>query len=258
MRGLGSVANGSDAIGGTINVVTDAPVLGAGGRPSAQVQLRGGSADLSGVASGRVAWSGQRAGVVAIGSARHFGDLRAGGGLVQPFTAYDEWAAMTSGAWAPGGAQPGRRVSFSFQTDRQYDVPVRTDRSRETSGCLPGRPASSPSCVSTRRLPQGMFKRLRDDAVLESTGRTAGSLPHRSRPADARRGNRRHARRSDRDGRQRLDAVRHAADGRRRTSTGTASPPTPARGRSPRACSRRSRWPSAIQAASAMPPARCS
>jgi outer membrane receptor protein involved in Fe transport len=161
LRGLGSVANGSDAIGGTINVVTDTPQLGPGGRPSAQVQLRAGSADVSGVASGRVAWSGQRTGIVAIGSARHFGDLRAGNGLVQPFTAYDEWAAMTSGTWAPGGAQSGRRVSFSFQTDRQYDVP-RSDRSFPGDFRLFARQTRQLTFLRfDQTLPQGIFKRLR-------------------------------------------------------------------------------------------------
>ena len=58
LRGLGSVANGSDAIGGTINVLTEAPRIGGDGHPIAQVQLRGASADRSGIASGRLAVTG--------------------------------------------------------------------------------------------------------------------------------------------------------------------------------------------------------
>ncbi len=161
LRGLGSVANGSDAIGGTINVVTESPQLGGGGRPSAQVQLRGGSADWSAIASGRVAWSGDQTGIVATGSARHFGDLRAGGGLVQPFTAYDEWAAMVSGAWMPSSSQPGQRVSFSFQTTRQYDVP-RSDRSFPGDFRLFARQTRQLGYVRfDQSLAQGPFRRLR-------------------------------------------------------------------------------------------------
>jgi hemoglobin/transferrin/lactoferrin receptor protein len=161
LRGLGSVANGSDAIGGTINVVTETPQLGPGGRPSGQVQLRGGSADLSGIASGRVAWSGEQAGVVATGSARHFGDLRAGGGLVQPFTAYDEWAAMVSGAWAPWAGQPGRKLSSSFQTTRQYDVP-RSDRSFPGDFRLFALQTRQLAFVRfDQALAEGLFRRMR-------------------------------------------------------------------------------------------------
>lgn len=125
LRGLGSTANGSDAIGGTINVLTEAPQLGQAGRPRGQLRLRGGSADRSGSVSVRGAWSGEGTGVVATATARHFGDLRAGGGVVQPFTGYDEWSGMLSGAWEP---RPGRRLTMSLQSTRQYDVP-RTDRS---------------------------------------------------------------------------------------------------------------------------------
>jgi hemoglobin/transferrin/lactoferrin receptor protein len=161
VRGLGSVANGSDAIGGTINVVTEAPQLGPGGRPSAQVQLRGGSADLSAIASGRLAWNDDRAGVVATGSARHFGDLRAGGGLVQPFTAYDEWAAMASGAWTPWRDKPGRRVSASFQTTRQYDVP-RSDRSFPDDFRLFARQTRQLAYLRLEEIvPRGPIRRMR-------------------------------------------------------------------------------------------------
>ncbi len=125
LRGSGSVANGSDAIGGTINVITESPRLGPAGGPRAHLQLRAGSVDQSGAVGGRGAWSNDRIGFVASGSARHFGDLRAGGGVLQPFTGYDEWSAMFTGAWEP---KEGRRLTLSFQTTRQYDVP-RSDRS---------------------------------------------------------------------------------------------------------------------------------
>jgi hemoglobin/transferrin/lactoferrin receptor protein len=131
IRGLGSVGNGSDAIGGTVNVLTEAPVIGPEARSGAQLQLRAASADRSGVASGRVVSGNDRVGFVAVAGARHFGSLRTGGGVVQPFTGYDEWSGLVSGAWQPTPDKPGRRFSSSVQTTRQYDVP-RSDRSFPT------------------------------------------------------------------------------------------------------------------------------
>lgn len=125
VRGTGAALYGSDAVGGTVNVITDKPSLKAGGgRPTFGLRLQGATYDGSTQAGTRGEWSGERIGVIAVASARHFGKLTTGGGQIQDFTGYDEWsAAMTSAARLGGGT-----LTASAQTTRQYDVP-RTDRS---------------------------------------------------------------------------------------------------------------------------------
>jgi len=126
VRGTGSALYGSDAIGAAINVLTEQPEPGAAKAFGADLRLAGSTADDSGQVGARVRWAGESLAAIFTGSARHFGELRGGRDTgVQHFTGYDEWSA--SGA-ATALLAPGHRLTASFQSTRQFDVP-RTDRS---------------------------------------------------------------------------------------------------------------------------------
>jgi outer membrane receptor protein involved in Fe transport len=122
VRGSGSVAYGSDALGGVVNLVTAKPALSpsrvvAGGAVSTRLAGRGMEA------SARVDAfvSGPRAAVRGGVTYRAFGDLVAGGLLgVEAPSAYDEADADASLLWAPTQAT---RVSAVFQNVHQFDVP---------------------------------------------------------------------------------------------------------------------------------------
>lgn len=92
LRGPGSVLYGSDALGGVVHLQTRMPAAVTDGvRPGAA--FGAGSADRS--LRGRLELDGHArdTGWLVGGSAKHFGDLRAGAGVRQPYTGYDEAAA---------------------------------------------------------------------------------------------------------------------------------------------------------------------
>lgn len=91
LRGPGSVLYGSDALGGVVAIETRAPRAVSGVTPGAAVGA--GSADRS--LRGRLELDGHagQSGWLVGGTAKHFGDLRAGDGAVQPYTGYDEASA---------------------------------------------------------------------------------------------------------------------------------------------------------------------
>lgn len=122
LKGSGSVAYGSDALGGVINLVTSKPALSpagvtAGGAAATRFAGRGmeASARLEGFVSGRQVAA--RGGV----TYRAFGDLAAGGnlGVLAP-SAYREADVDGSLLWAPAART---RVSAVFQHVHLFDVP---------------------------------------------------------------------------------------------------------------------------------------
>ena len=127
--GPGSVLYGSDALGGIVNIRTRQPgdfdrIAGA------RVYQRLASAEQSTVT--RVDMDGTFGDVALIagGSYKQFGDLRAGSGAspvgaldddgVQPFTGYDE-VNVNAGILVPAGRQGSLRANYFFT--RQDDVP---------------------------------------------------------------------------------------------------------------------------------------
>ncbi|PWB68095.1 hypothetical protein C3F09_12315 [candidate division GN15 bacterium] len=92
VKGPGSSLYGSDAVGGTVNVVTFAPVPHPStGRIHSNLYYRYGSADLSNV--GRVEFVGAvspKIGLSGAYSSKNFGDLHPGDGPRLPRTGYDE------------------------------------------------------------------------------------------------------------------------------------------------------------------------
>jgi hemoglobin/transferrin/lactoferrin receptor protein len=81
VRGPGSVQYGSDALGGTINVLTPTPVPRDGGRRvKGHAEILAGSADLSGATDAGIHLRGPRLAALIGGGARAIGDLRPGRG----------------------------------------------------------------------------------------------------------------------------------------------------------------------------------
>jgi outer membrane receptor protein involved in Fe transport len=122
LRGSGSVAYGSDALGGVVNVVTPRPVLSAGkvlAGGSVATRLAGHGMEASIRADGFV--SGRRLAARGGVTYRAFGDLVAGGDLgTEAPSAYEEADVDASVLW-----QPARRtrVTALFQNVHQFDVP---------------------------------------------------------------------------------------------------------------------------------------
>jgi iron complex outermembrane receptor protein/hemoglobin/transferrin/lactoferrin receptor protein len=129
VRGTGSTLYGSDALGGTIHVITKSPrAPGAAGTddpPARRIFTRYASADRG--ATGRIDLAGSRDRVRAVGgiSVKSFGDLRAGGATgLQPFTGYDEWDADLKVVAVPAR---DHEVTVSVQHVHQNGVP-RSDK----------------------------------------------------------------------------------------------------------------------------------
>lgn len=122
LRGSGSVAYGSDAVGGVVNLITPKPVLSPAGRTvggSLATRLAGQGMEASVRGEGFVSSTrmAARAGV----TYRAFGDLVAGGSLGKEApSAYDEADVDASALWAP---RPTTRVTAVFQNVHQSDVP---------------------------------------------------------------------------------------------------------------------------------------
>ncbi len=122
LRGAGSVAYGSDALGGVVNVVTPRPVLSAGtviAGGSVATRLAGQGMEASVRAEGFV--SGRRLAARGGVTYRAFGDLVAGGSLgTEAPSGYDEADVDASVLWRPA---PRTRVTALFQNVHQFDVP---------------------------------------------------------------------------------------------------------------------------------------
>ncbi|MEW6321036.1 MAG: TonB-dependent receptor [Acidobacteriota bacterium] len=121
VRGPASVQYGSDALGGTLNVLTFRPPFATGGalETSGTAELSLGSADLAAGASAAVSVHGRSAALRVGGSGRRVGDLRPGGGV-------DSHAAVTRYLGLPstvlgtrlrdtGFRQSGAQVAASFR-----------------------------------------------------------------------------------------------------------------------------------------------
>jgi outer membrane receptor protein involved in Fe transport len=122
LRGSGSVAYGSDAVGGVVNLITPKPVLSPAGRTaggSFATRLAGQGMEASVRGDGFV--SGSRVAARAGVTYRAFGDLVAGGSLgTEAPSAYNEADVDASVLWAP---RPATRVTAVFQNVHQSDVP---------------------------------------------------------------------------------------------------------------------------------------
>ena len=123
VKGPGSVLYGTDAIGGTVNVLTKGPKgYGEGFRSGGRLAYRLSSAERSQV--GRVeAWGtwDHTFGLYVGGSIKEFGDLEGGDHVgTQDGTAYDEWDADLKAEYFLG---PNRKLVFAHQHVQQFDAP---------------------------------------------------------------------------------------------------------------------------------------
>ena len=122
LLGPASVLYGSDAMGGVVQAL---PHPWPSDRPTAgEVGLRLASADLATSAWGRGSWKAGGVGVQAGAAVRRFGELRAGGGEVQPLSEY------VQGAWNLRGSYelaPGTELRASWYGSRVRDA-GRADR----------------------------------------------------------------------------------------------------------------------------------
>jgi hemoglobin/transferrin/lactoferrin receptor protein len=158
LRGTGSAVHGSDALGGAVNVITEAPWLGGAGRVTGSAIVQGATFDESGSVGGRLRWSGDRSAGVAIASARHFGDLRGGPEIgVQPFNGYDEWNAAGAVGFALGA---NGTLTTSVQTTQQRNV-LRTFGSTPEDFRLFTRQARTLGYVRYEHTHAGPFDRAR-------------------------------------------------------------------------------------------------
>jgi outer membrane receptor protein involved in Fe transport len=108
LRGPASAQYGSDAIGGSVQVLTKAPVFGEslGRRWRGEVGAWGGSADWSAGTTATVSYAGSRGGVVAGANGQRTSTLRPGGGN-------DSHAAATRFLGLPASEVSGERVPDS-------------------------------------------------------------------------------------------------------------------------------------------------
>jgi hemoglobin/transferrin/lactoferrin receptor protein len=127
VRGPGSVLYGSDAIGGTVNVLSRGPdTWGEGFRHGERLHYRFGSADTSDVVRGELSatW-GHATGVLLGGDAKWYDDLSGGRDIgTQENTGYDEWAGDLKLEHFLGEKT---RLVFAHQRLQQDDAP-RTHR----------------------------------------------------------------------------------------------------------------------------------
>jgi len=96
VRGPQSVLYGSDAIGGTVNVLTHNPEAYTGNSAfDGGLEYRYASGENSHIARARLDTAiGQSGGLIISGSKKNFGDIESGNGLL-PNTGYDEWTVDT-------------------------------------------------------------------------------------------------------------------------------------------------------------------
>ncbi|HET8774183.1 MAG TPA: TonB-dependent receptor [Thermoanaerobaculia bacterium] len=137
LRGPSSAQYGSDALGGSIQLLTHTPVIGGSG-VSGRLSLLGGSADSSYGTSLDASWSGRTVGATLTLTRRHFGDLRSGGGFDShnavtrflgvhsdvaiderlPGTGFDQLGANLKIAWA---ATDNSQLTASYTRGEQDD-----------------------------------------------------------------------------------------------------------------------------------------
>lgn len=122
VRGSGSTLNGSDAIGGVVNVLSRGPRFsGAGTEASGRLLLRGMSQEMDRTLRGEAQASGARWAVYAGADARRFGDLVAGRGLgTEAPSGYDEWSADAKALLRTSSTT---LLTLAYQHVRQDDVP---------------------------------------------------------------------------------------------------------------------------------------
>ncbi len=123
VKGPGSVLYGSDAIGGTVNVLTKGPKgYGEGFQSGGRLYYRLSSAERSQI--GRVeAWGtwDHTFGLYVGGSIKAFGDLEGGRNVgTQHDTGYDEWDGDLKAEYFLG---PNRKLVFAHQHVQQFDAP---------------------------------------------------------------------------------------------------------------------------------------
>lgn len=116
-RGPSSAQYGSDAMGGSVQLFSHAPVFSNGGSEiSGRVSLSAGSADRSGGGDANLSWSSRTFSLVAAGTGRSVGDIRTGEGL-------DSHHAVTRFFGIPSSSVQGDRLpDTSFN---QYGGSVR-------------------------------------------------------------------------------------------------------------------------------------
>ena len=127
VKGPGSVLYGSDAIGGTVNVITKNPdTYGPGVGRAGSLYQRYASAEHSSTSRLELgASSEEQLGVLMGVGYKDFGDLEGGRDTgVQPNTGYDEWNADLK---LERFLDADQRLVFAYQNVRQNDVP-RTHR----------------------------------------------------------------------------------------------------------------------------------
>ena len=111
VRGPASVLYGSDAIGGTVNVITRRPRAYAEGQELAgDLYYRYATAENSNIgrATADIALS-ERGGLLLSGSVKDFGDIESGAGKL-PNTGYDEWDGDVKLEYAPWETTSRSRV----------------------------------------------------------------------------------------------------------------------------------------------------
>ena len=114
VRGPGSVQYGSDALGGTINVLTSRPAFSSGGtHVSGDVSTSFGSAEMSGAGDANLVVQGSAAAFRFGGSGRTVDDLRAGGGL-------DSHAAVTRFLGLPSATNGPRMKNTGYKQSGGY------------------------------------------------------------------------------------------------------------------------------------------
>ena len=116
-RGPSSAQYGSDAMGGSVQLFSQAPLFAnSGSEISGRVSLSAASADKSGGGDATLAWSSRVFSLVAAGTGRSVGDMRTGGGI-------DSHHAVTRFFGIPSSSVQGNRLpDTSFN---QYGGSVR-------------------------------------------------------------------------------------------------------------------------------------
>ena len=121
VKGPSSVLYGSDAIGGTVNAITNSPTgYGPGINVNTDVYLRAASAEESFTIRGQTSITiDEQFGFLIGGTGKWYGDLHAGSGEL-PGTGYDDWAGDFKGEWF---ITPDARLVLGYQRVQQNNVP---------------------------------------------------------------------------------------------------------------------------------------
>lgn len=134
LRGPGSVLYGSDALGGTVQLLTSTPEYSQIGKVATGISLMGrmATADDERTIHARATVSGKNFAFLIAGSDKKFGDLKRGensshpelehstDGAVQKPTAYDGMDTFVKGVYQP---HLNHRLTACLQTSSQGDVP---------------------------------------------------------------------------------------------------------------------------------------